>query len=87
MVGNGILSAFSDVPVIMNDTNSFDNENDINFRKENHILYSIQQTASPYVACSNVDRAEQKNSATPVVPGNETMRKSPEGDTCNELNK
>lgn len=72
----------------MHDTHSIDNENDendINFRKENHIF--IQQTASPNVACSNDDRVEQKNSATPVVPGNETMRKSPFGDTCNELNK
>lgn len=47
----------------------------------------IQQTASPNVACSNVDRVEQKNSATPVVPGKEIMRKSPFGDICNELNK
>lgn len=86
MVGIWILDAFSYTPVVMNDTNSIDNENDINFRQENHI-YFVQQTASPNVACSNVDRAEQKNSATPVVPGNDTMRKSPEGDTCNELNK
>lgn len=50
-------------------------------------LFIIQQTESPNVDCSSVDRVEQKNSATPVVPGNEIMRKSPLGDICNELNK